>query len=249
MLPPRKIFIHVGFPKCGSTSLQQALQSADGVCYPLSGTHALEHLCLPLHLKGVDPWTARWFSEEWVDAELAKLMDEVRASRSDVVLSSERLASLSPDEVTGLATLLEGLDVSVIVVIRDRERFLDSLWRHAVFRHDYHVSRDDFLATMKDFSFDDCERRFARVFPVHVLNMDQPDYAQVLSSLLGSTISIPHANTGVPGELAEILQRNHALLGTEQFTKSFPPHVKDAMLRALKGEITPEISAFEVPIF
>jgi hypothetical protein len=244
-----KIHVHVGFPKCGSTSLQQAMNSADGVCYPQSGTHALEHLCLPLHLKGVDRWTAQWFSEQWVETELQKLMDEIHASSTDVFLSSERLVSLSPDEVTGLAALLNGFDVSVLVVIRKRERFLDSLWRHAVFRHDYHVSWEDFLEKMKGFSFGDCERRFAGTFPVRVFNMDQPEYAQDLSTFLGTTVSIPHANTGVPSALAELLQRNHALLGTEQFRRSFPPQVKDAMRRALAGETAPEFNAFDVPLF
>ncbi|WP_156816317.1 hypothetical protein [Oceanibaculum indicum] len=247
----RTLFLHVGFPKCGSTSLQEALSQAEGVTFPTAGRNGGEHLCLPLKLRGVDAYTSQWFSHEWVDVQYAALMDEIEAApaSNSVVVSSERLASTTPEEAPVLAAMFEGWWVEVVIVRRPAERFIDSLWRHAVFWHDYAWELDVLRREMSEFSFERTQAIFAPHFPVHMLDMDSPDYEARLSALFGAPIRVGHANVGVPAALAELLQTNHRLMGSARFKAAFPYAVKEAMRAAMAGELTPETDPFDVPIF
>lgn len=248
LYPDRKILLHVGFPKCGSTSLQEALIKAEGINFPCAGRHGSEHLSLPLHVKGLDPWTAQWFSQEWVETQHAALLAEIKAASGTVVLSSERLASCSPEQVAMLDAMLEGWPVEIVIVTRQIDKFLDSLWRHAVFRHDYAESKQTMLQDMSDFSFDETFETFASFFPVRMLNMDSPDYEASLSDLFGVPIALDRANVGVPAALAELLQANHRLMGSARFKAAFPYEVKEAMRAAMAGEVLPDIDPFDTPV-
>ncbi|RKQ70175.1 hypothetical protein [Oceanibaculum indicum] len=245
----RKILLHVGYPKCGSTSLQEALTQAEGIIFPASGRHGGEHLALPLHVKGLDSWTAQWFSQEWVDTQHAALLAEIEAASGTVVLSSERLASCSPEQVEKLDEMLDGWQVEVVIVTRQIDKFFDSLWRHAVFRHDYADNKQHMIENMPKFSFEHARKVFSPHFPVHMLDMDSPDYEDRLSALFGAPIKVGHANVGVPAALAELLQTNHRLMGSARFKAAFPYAVKEAMRAAMAGEVTPETDPFDVPIF
>lgn len=241
----RPLLIHVGYPKCGSTALQEALDASPDVAFPARGRHGGEHLALPLHLRGVDPWTAQWFDAAWVERELGPMMDELAAAPGMATVSSERLAALSPPEIDALADLFGGWDARVLVVTRDRERYLDSTWRHAVFRHDYHVAWDAFRERMAGFSFGDAAARFGRRFPVTTLSIDAPDFADCLARETGIRVALGRANTGVGRDLAEFLQGAHARMGSALFKATFTHEVK----QRLAADETPRYDAFDVPLF
>lgn len=245
----RKLFLHAGFAKCGSTSLQAALSVAPGIVFPKAGNHGGEHLALALALRGIDDWTRQFFDEAWVAEGLAGIMRDIRAGSQTVVLSSERLAALTEDEIARLQSLFPDFTIAVILVRRDLERYLSSTWRHAVFRHDFGESYDAFRERFRSFRFDDAGVRFGRHFPVHEVDMDAPGYAAALGTLIGTTLEIPRANVGVPMGLAVLLQQTHALLGTAEFTRRFDARTKAGMLAVWTGEKTVRIDPMTAPLF
>jgi hypothetical protein len=245
----RKLFLHVGLAKCGSTSLQAALSSATGILFPRAGNHGGEHLAFALHIRGIDAWTHQYFDETWVETETTRLMDEIHSGSGTVVLSSERLAACSPEEIARIAAILAGFDVHVIIVGRDVTSYLNSTWRHAVFFHDYGESYETFVNLRKDLSFAEVDEAFGAVFPVHRFRMDAPDYIEKISALLGTNLDISRLNVGVPMAFAELLQKIHALLGSEEFKKRFNAETKEAMLAVWNGEATTQIAAMDTILF
>jgi hypothetical protein len=245
----RKLFLHIGFAKCGSTSLQAAMSEAAGIVFPKSGNHGGEHLSLALTLRGIDDWTRQYFDESWVDHGMAGTMAEIKSSTETVVLSSERLAAMTEDQIAAVKAMFPDFDIQVILIRRDVQRYLSSTWRHAVFRHDLGENYEVFLERFKTFDFGDVGTKFSKRFPVHSFDMEAPDYATSLGALIGTTVEIPRANVGVPLELAQLLQRTHVLLGTEEFKKRFDRDTKEAMLAVWTGHATARIEPIDAKLF
>lgn len=226
----RDIFLHVGFAKCGSTSLQNFWKGCEHICYPKSGINGSEHLVLPLKLKGIDRWTRQFFSEDWVDAEYPKFVSEIDNCSGSIVISSERLASLSKLEILSLKEEFSAYNLQIVFVTRDRDRYLNSTWRHAVYWHDYAYDYQKFLETKKEFSFDGPIRIFKEFFPdVHTFNMDSPDYPSEISKLIGVEIALPRDNVGISQDLAEFLQGAHQKMGSRAFKEIFNKKRKNAL--------------------
>lgn len=206
-------------------------------------------MALALTLRGIDNWTRQFFDEAWVELGHAGLMGEIQSSTDTVILSSERLAAMGKDEIEALKALFFDFEIHVIMVRRDVQCYLSSTWRHAVYRHDFAESYEDFLKRFDNFSFDDAKSRFGEHFEVHDFNMDAPDYATALGTLLGTTIDIPSANVGVPMEFAQLLQRTHVLLGSEEFEKCFNASIKKSMLDVWSGRTNAKIKPMTAPLF
>ena len=245
-----KIFIHVGYAKCGSTSLQEALRAGTGVFFPQAGTNlpACAHISLPLFLKGMDDYTRQYISDEWVQAQHGLMMDQIRGSEQSVFLSSERLASLNSSQIEKLKGLFAGSQVEIIIIVRDREKYLNSTWRHAVFYHDYSVDYESFLKNMAGFQFGSIIPKFSTHFPVHIFNLDDESFESSIKDLTGAQFNFGKANTGVPQHLADLLQRQHVLVGSKLFKEIFPKHVKNKMLSSINSTRA-EIEEFTVPLF
>jgi hypothetical protein len=246
-----KLFVHVGYAKCGSTSLQEALRDGTGILYPRSGrlSQQAEHLSLPLHLKGIDDYTRQWVSNEWVQTQHAALMREISESDKTVIVSSERLASLQPDQITQMAHLFEPYDTRIVVLYRDRENYLNSTWRHAVYNHDYAVDYPTFQRQTGGFDFNAIISLFEKHFPVFMFNIDDVGCDQNIMALTGASFSLRRVNVGVPFELAELLQRQHVLLGSQTFKAIFTRAVKTTMLASCLSPTRPEIAPFTDPLF
>ena len=246
-----KIFIHVGYAKCGSTSLQSALRSGTGVLFPSAGTVGSdsEHISLPLFLKGIDEWTRQFIAEDWVLAQHQQMLAQIEDSDQTVFLSSERLASLDAAQIETLREIFPTHEVEVIVITRNRDKYLESTWRHAVFRHDYSLPYDQFLIRMKDFSFGSVVPKFEKHFPVHVFNLDDDAFEEGIKQVTGAEFTFGRANVGVPRKLAELLQQQHALLGTAVFKEIFPVPVKNKMLFMMTRPQPPVLAPFNVPLF
>jgi hypothetical protein len=232
----RKLFLHVGFAKCGTTSLQTALSAAPGILFPTSGNHGGEHLAFALHIRGIDEYTSQYFDASWVDREYACLIEELHSGNDTVVLSSERLAACTQGEVERIAAALSHFEVHVLIVRREIESYINSIWRHAVFYHAFGESFEIFSHRFKNFTFDQNEKVFTAFFPVHWFSMDAPNYAEEVGALLGTSLDISRLNMGIPMLFAELLQKTHALLGSEEFKKRFDAEVKVTMLAVWNGE-------------
>jgi hypothetical protein len=176
-------------------------------------------------------------------------MQEIVESDGDVCLSSERLASLSPEQADKLASLFSEQEIQILILVRSVEKYLDSTWRHAVFWHDFAETRESFMAGAKAFSFQRAIGLFASRFPTHVFDIDEPDCSSKIAATIGTVLDIGHANVGVPEELASLLQKAHSLMGTAKFKAAFPFEIKDEMRMAMVGERAPIIDPLDVVIF
>lgn len=245
----RKLFLHVGYAKCGSTSLQEALSAAPNIVFPKSGNHGGEHLAFALTIRGIDDWTRQYVDAAWVECKQAGMIAEIEATTETVVLSSERLAAMSSEEIERLADMFGDFEVHIVFIRRDIQRYISSTWRHAVFRHDYGESYEAFVNHFKNFTFGDAETKFRRYFPVHSLDMEDPNYVEKIEQLLGTKVTISHSNVGVPMEFAKLLQMTHVLLGSEEFKKRFDSKTKRLMLDVWNGRATTEIESIDASLF
>jgi hypothetical protein len=245
----RRLYIHVGYPKCGSTSLQAALAHKEGLTYPSAGRHADEHISLPLYLKGVDSWTSQWFSEDWVSEQHEKLLQEISEAEGDVYLSSERLISLTPDQIENLSHIFKDWDIHILVLIRSIDKYLDSTWRHAVFWHDYPETKETFIEITRNFSFQKFIDIFSSKFDTHIFNIDDKNLASNIKDITGITLMIEHKNVGIPEGLADLLQKTHRLMGSSEFKSAFPFRIKEEMRLATMGERSPIIDPLDAVIF
>jgi hypothetical protein len=227
------------------------MRQASGILYPHAGCNSpdAEHISLPLHIKGIDDWTRQFISDEWVSEQHARMMEEIAVSDKPIFISSERLAGLSELQIEKLKKTFTGYNIEIIVVIRDRMRYLDSTWRHAVFRHDYAGGWDAFVSRMKSFRFEEIVPLYEAHFPVHIFNLDAPDFSEQVSELTGAQLCFGAANIGVPRRLAELLQAQHELLGSKVYTEIFTSEVKNRMLFAATRTNQPKLDPFNVPLF
>jgi hypothetical protein len=128
-----EVYLHVGLPKTGTTSIQQALTAhadglaAAGVLFP-GGRHLAQRLA------AYDLMGQRIPGEGLqVAGSFDRFVAEVRAFGGDKVLVSEEgLARARPRHVRRLLTALEGHRVFVVVTIRDLPSLLASAWQQSV---------------------------------------------------------------------------------------------------------------------
>ncbi|SKC71457.1 hypothetical protein [Krasilnikoviella flava] len=134
---PRRVFLHVGTPKSGTTYLQSRLHAnrrelrRHGVLYPTGalGEPRL-HYWAALDLTGTDHGVDRGRVEGAWD----RLLRQVRRARGDVVVSHEVLAKATPDQAArALADLgSTGAEVRVVLTARDLARELASGWQETL---------------------------------------------------------------------------------------------------------------------
>jgi hypothetical protein len=244
-----RIIVHPGYAKCASTSLQAALSASAQVHFVKAGRHGNEHIALPLKIKGIDTWTRQHISERWVEDEYAAMLNELATIRAETVaLSSERLMDLSDVQMVFLKDLLSQYGTTEVVVIkRDRQKYLQSTWTHSVYHHDLSMEFSQFCEQMAQFSMERPIECFRRHFTVHVLDMDELGWQDRLADLYGSDVSIGHENVGVPHRAAEYLSQIHREIGSERFKSYFGMPQKGAFAELFQG-MPGKVAPFDVPI-
>lgn len=138
----KRVVIHVGLPKCGSSSVQLRLAgaraelAAAGIGYPLTDPatgHPLldppePEACLPQHMR-----LSGLLTRAEGQGVLAALLDAFEASGlGTLVLSSEsfiRRAHLYADDALAA---LHGYDVAVVLFVRRRDQWLLAMYKQAV---------------------------------------------------------------------------------------------------------------------
>lgn len=126
----RRIFLHVGTTKSGTTFLQRVLWAhrdrllADGLLLPGSG--GPDHYAAALDVRE-EPF--RSADPELVTDAWRRLVDAMADWEGDALVTHELFAPASADQVSRAIALLEGSEVHVIVTARDLSRQVPSEWQ------------------------------------------------------------------------------------------------------------------------
>jgi len=125
----RKLFLHIGMPKTGTTALQTFLATHSdalaryGVVFPSAGRRQNQHFFLAAH-KAENP---NQCAQAW--SELYKELDA--QPWTTALLSSERFCYSDPDEVYTACSKLQA-ETHLVLFLRKREILIESSYRTAV---------------------------------------------------------------------------------------------------------------------
>ena len=128
----RRVYLHVGAPKTGTTYLQDRLAlnrqelARHDVHYPL-GLQA-SHFKAALDLLDVS-WGGQ---REGARGEWAKLVDRVNRHDGTVIVSHEILAGARPQQIRHAMKDLEGSEVHLVYSVRDLARQIPAEWQEGV---------------------------------------------------------------------------------------------------------------------
>lgn len=164
---PRKkrLFLHVGLHKTGTTSIQWTLTSSRqklaeaGIVYPQAGApewaNLGQHLLAwsvvsrPNYLPTFNGNRAA-FSPEASEKLWGELYSETdRSSAPTVILSSEEFDILTNSEITTLGQRLDRYDVTPILFLRNHADFLESAYRTSVIHSAYREDISAFSANQR----------------------------------------------------------------------------------------------------
>ena len=138
----RKLYLHIGFHKTGTSAIQEYLSgkrdllAAQGIYYPESYDRRYPgHVDLSWALDGDRPWWST-VSEEDADNVLEYYSERMSATRCDsVILSSEDFSLLGyggKAAITKVKDYFSRFDVQVVAYVREPAQFILSLYCHAV---------------------------------------------------------------------------------------------------------------------
>ena len=130
-LNPTKVFLHIGYPKTGTTAIQGGLYinreklKTYGYCYPMSGLIGTGKQSLAEAMDaGFQEDTENRFK-----ADIPLLIDEMHSTTlPNIIISNERFALFKPDVIAELKDLLNGFDVYIVMYLRRQDLYLQSLW-------------------------------------------------------------------------------------------------------------------------
>ncbi|MFI5042840.1 MAG: hypothetical protein ACHQNA_13520 [Acidimicrobiales bacterium] len=125
----RRVFLHVGTPKSGTTHLQERfalnrdLIARQGLTYP--STRAGDHFEAALDLID-EPWPGE---REQARGQWVSLVGEVRRTSGDILISHELLAAATPAQIARVMTTFGGDEVHVILTARDLACQIPAEWQ------------------------------------------------------------------------------------------------------------------------
>jgi hypothetical protein len=262
--PMRRIVVHVGAPKTGTTGVQDTLWrnrgvlAEHGVHYPADRFD--EHFLAALDLQNL-AWGGL---EREAVGVLDRLVDRVNRVEGTVVLSHEVFAAASSEQAKRLITSLDG-EVHVVFSVRELARQVPAEWQELV-KHRRQLTYTDFLddlvsdtptraATTWFWSVQHwphvLERWGATLPPerVHVITVPRPGGdRQVLVERFWRLFGVrsewlteesPRTNTGLDGPAATALRRlNERLPGERLASRHYRPLVREAIVhRGMGGRL------------
>lgn len=131
---PRRVVLHVGVPKSGTTFLQRALwlnrEALEQAGFRCPGRNQQEMFHAAVELRGSH--RAWGFRPEELQGTWRRLCAEARAYAGTTVMSHEILATATEEQVSAALTDLEGTDLHLVVTARDLARQLVSGWQERI---------------------------------------------------------------------------------------------------------------------
>ena len=144
---PRRVFLHIGTPKSGTTYLQEKLAlnrdaiAKQGLTYP--DTRTGNHFEAALDLI-----EERWAGQrEVARGQWQALVGEARKAPDDVLISHEILAAARPAQIRGAMQAFGDAEVHVVLTARDLARQIPAEWQENV-KHRGRRSFARFMATI-----------------------------------------------------------------------------------------------------
>ena len=132
-----KLFLHVGFHKTGTTSLQDILNRnrkellSQGIIYPKTRKFRAQHEFA--WSAGQRGWGWKQFGGSQAGPGPAKRMFKLlRSATQDVVISSEFLSELKPEQIKKLVNSIGTLDLKVIFTVRPVAKILPSAYQQEI---------------------------------------------------------------------------------------------------------------------
>ncbi|MDW3216942.1 MAG: hypothetical protein R8G01_23325 [Ilumatobacteraceae bacterium] len=190
----RRVIVHVGQMKSGTTFMQQTLAQnresllRSGISYP-GPKYNQQHACYGLC--GNDIY---WVhdQERWEHAGDA-LLDSIRASDETVVISSEALSCMPQSGVDRFAERIGGID-TVVVTVRNMLSTLLSAWQQGVKRGSeaslaeffarMHDERDTGSGLWRNYAFGNTVDRWTHHADVSVVVVDSFDRDELMDAFL-----------------------------------------------------------------
>lgn len=129
----RRVYLHVGAPKTGTTFIQDVLWTnrdalrRSGLLYPGLSKDAQFHAVMDLRQAHFQEHPNPAVAGAW-----ARLMGQARAWQGDVVLSHELFSMLDEREVCDVLGHLAWADVHVVLTARDLARQLPAVWQEDI---------------------------------------------------------------------------------------------------------------------
>ena len=145
---PKKVFIHDGFHKTGTTAIQESLFANSkalkdlGTTYLRTGRKASHKAAWALSGKTWG-WKDRGGLKTPI-SEWQKLLRKIKLRKAQTVISSEFFSELSDKHLLKLATDLKGIDVHVIFTIRPFSKMLSSSYQQYL-KYGLKASYEDWL--------------------------------------------------------------------------------------------------------
>jgi hypothetical protein len=131
--PARRLYLHIGLPKTGTTSIQDILWRNRGVART-AGLLYPGHDPAAHHRAAVDVIPERY--PGWVDDRTAGawrwLVDQATVWSGNALISSELLALARPDETARALSALDFAEVHLVCTARDLARQIPSVWQEDV---------------------------------------------------------------------------------------------------------------------
>ncbi|HEX2894949.1 MAG TPA: hypothetical protein VHO29_13205 [Marmoricola sp.] len=128
----RRVFLHIGTPKSGTTYLQEKLALnreaivQQGLTYPVTRTGNHFEAALDLIEE-------RWAGQrEVARGQWPALVDEVLKAPGDALISHEILAAAKPEQVARARSVFRGAEVHLVLTARDLGRQLPAEWQEIV---------------------------------------------------------------------------------------------------------------------
>jgi hypothetical protein len=191
---PKRVFVHVGAPKTGTTFIQGVLWrnreqlADDGVLYPYATRHEHFRAMLDVRERGWGSHPPGYWRGTWE----AVARRATSWSGHTVIVGNEILGGATEGQIQRLADSLEPAEVHVVFTARDLARQLVSDWQEHI-KHKHTVTLEDFVDDLIDHGLDatppfgemfwglhDADhvlQRWAKVIPaerIHVVTLPPP---------------------------------------------------------------------------
>lgn len=130
---PRRVYLHIGLPKTGTTSVQDTLWdnrsvlAPAGVYFPGYIVEAHYHAAIDLQRDRYYDWLEPLSEGAW-----DRLVADIRAWPSTSVVSCELLATATSKEIERALSSLDFAEVHVVCTARDLARQVPSAWQEYV---------------------------------------------------------------------------------------------------------------------